>query len=195
MNLPVYKLEISDSEQEGTEVNFVSLVDKPAIQRDFLAFSARQWFAIQDDERRIVSGPAMIPDMPIYRRDDKGEYYVVFEVGTIEKIAQRFFLKGYQGNINMMHEAEAVAADSVFFESWLVDRTKGKQPLTGFDDLPDGTWFLTAKINDEGAWQKIKAGEYRGFSVEGVFDYRRAADVDPDEAILQEITRILQDHQ
>lgn len=191
MNLPVYQLLISDNEADDSEVNFVSLVDRPAIQRDFLAFSDHQGFAVQDDDQQIVTGPAMIPDAHIYRKDDKGEYYVVFSADTISKIAYRFFKKGYQGNINLQHKQGDLVADSVFFESWLVDRSKGKQPLAGFDDLPDGTWFLTAKINSPDTWEKIKSGEYKGFSVEGMFDFEPVDQPDSDESMLMRIIEII----
>lgn len=189
--LPVFQLTISDDESDDNEVNFVSIVDKPAIQRDFQAFSAMQRFDIQNEDQRIVTGPAMIPDTPIYRNDDNGQYYVVFNADTINKIAYRFFKKGYQSNINLMHEQGSVVTDSVFFESWVVDRSKGKQPLSAFKDLPDGTWFLTAKINDPVVWDKVKSGEYKGFSVEGLFDYTPIASVDPEQEVMRAISKIL----
>lgn len=191
IELPIFRLTISETEDGTAEVNFVSLVDRPAIQRNFLVFQDKQMFDIQDEDERVVTGPAMIPNSPIYRNDDNGQYYVVFDADTINKIAYRFFKKGYQANINIMHQSGAVVADSVFYESWVVDRDKGKMPLAAFKDLPDGTWFLTAKINNEETWQRIKSGEYKGFSVEGLFDYTPAGVVDPDEALLKEIMKIV----
>jgi hypothetical protein len=191
LQFPIFKLTISDNEQGDAEVNFVSLVDKPAIQRDFLVFAEPQMFDIQDDDQRIVTGPAMIPDSPIYRNDANGQYYVVFDADTINKIAYRFFKKGYQANINEMHKAENIVANSVFYESWVVDREKGKMPLAAFKDVPNGTWFLTAKINNDETWAKIKSGEYKGFSVEGLFDYTPVASIDPEDALLKEIMKIV----
>jgi len=191
MELPVYTLTISDDEKDNAEVNFVSLVETPAIERNFLAFRNQQLFAIQDEDQRIVSGPAMVPDMPIFRSDENGQYYVVFDAAAIGKIAYRFFKKGYQANINTNHSPDALVVDSVFFESWLVDREKGKAPMKGFEDLPDGTWFLTAKINSPDTWTKIKSGEYKGFSVEGLFEYTRVAKVDPERALLEQVKEIL----
>lgn len=191
--LPIYKFGISDDEDDNTEVNFVSLVDKPAIEKNFLAFSqARQMFAIESEEQRIVTGPAMIANMPIYRKDDMGEYFAVFEADQIAKIAHRFFKKGYQGNINTDHNPASAVPDSVFFESWIVDREKGKQPLKGFEDVPDGSWFLTAKISNDAAWAKVKSGEFKGFSVEGLFQMKQPADnPDPAEAVMKQIEEIL----
>lgn len=190
-DLPVFELRISDKLTDDSEVNFVALVDRPAIQRDFLTFNETTRFAVEDEEQHIVTGPAMIPDSLIYRNDTKGEYYVVFGAETINQIAHKFFQKGYQANINIMHKQDAVVSDSVFYESWLVDREKGKMPLKGFEDLPDGTWFLTAKINNEDTWQKIKSGEYKGFSVEGLFDYSPTDNVSPEQELLNQIVDIL----
>lgn len=189
--LPVFKLSISDDESDDNEVNFVSIVDAPAIQRDFQVFKTMARFDIQNEDQRIVTGPAMIPDTPIYRNDGGNQYYVVFDAATINQIAYRFFKKGYQANINLMHEQGSVVTDSVFFESWVVDKEKGKQPLVAFKDLPDGTWFLTAKINDPAVWEKVKSGEYKGFSVEGLFNYTPVGQVDPEEAVLREIQKII----
>ena len=38
MELPVYALEISENLNDESAVDFVALVDKPAIQRKFLMF-------------------------------------------------------------------------------------------------------------------------------------------------------------
>lgn len=196
IQLPIYKLSVSEDESEGVEVNYVALVDKPAIEKNFLAFKDHEpnplKFAIDDEDQRIVTGPAMVPDFPIYRREKDVEYFVVFDAHTIGQIAYLFFKRGYQANINIMHDQGNIVDESVFFESWVVDREKGKLPLKGFEDLPDGTWFLTAKINNDAAWEKIKSGEYRGFSVEGMFNYNLIAEVDPETALLKQIAEIIE---
>ena len=43
-----------------------------------------------------------------------------------------------------------------------------KSKMYGYD-LPNGTWFVKMKINNEDLWQKIKAGELKGLSIEGYF--------------------------
>lgn len=190
---------ISEDDAAGTEVDFVGLVDRPAIERDFLVFKDKhkKLLMVEDEDQHVISGPVMVPDIPIYRNDkENGEYYVVFEAATIAELAHRFFKKGYQGNINLDHEREALVADSVFFESWLVDRQKGKMPLKGFEDLPDGTWFLSAKINNPDAWEKIMAGEVRGFSVEGLFEFKGPVppgEPSTEEEALQMIADILRE--
>jgi len=127
-----------------------------------------QAFAVVNDEERIVVGPAMIPDLPIYRRDETGEYYVFFDKKTIETIALKFYAKGFQQNANEMH---AKAVDGItFFQSWIADESKGIPKMKQFENLPDGTWFLGAKVENDETWAKVKDGTFKGFSVEGMFD-------------------------
>ena len=39
MELPIYELKIQEDLADDAEVSFVALVDKPAIQKDFLVFN------------------------------------------------------------------------------------------------------------------------------------------------------------
>jgi hypothetical protein len=41
--------------------------------------------------------------------------------------------------------------------------------MAGYEDAPDGSWFISAKVDNEEVWAKIKAGDFKGFSVEGQF--------------------------
>jgi hypothetical protein len=127
-----------------------------------------QSFSVVNSEERIVVGPAMIPDMPIYRRDETGEYYVFFDKKTIETIALKFYSKGFQQSANEMHMKPIEGI--TFFQSWIADESKGIPKMKQFEDLPDGTWFLGAKIMNDETWAKVKDGTFRGFSVEGMFD-------------------------
>jgi hypothetical protein len=172
--LPIFKLEIVDDVNSDTEVDFVALVDRPAIEKSFLAFADnRQQFAIQDDEEQIISGPLMLADTPIYRNDTNGEYYVVFSKDTIKQIAQKFFKKGYQQNVNLMHDSGKVLSGMTMFESWITDEKRGIKPMEGFGEVPDGSWFGSFKVDNDEVWQMIKDGQVKGFSVEGVFNYKK----------------------
>ena len=136
----------------------------------------RQNFAIQSEEERIISGPLMLADTPIYRNDDNGEYYVVFTKETIKKIAQRFFKKGYQSNVNLMHEQGNLTDGLTMFESWIKDDKRGIKAMKGFEDVPDGSWFGSFKVDNDEVWNMVKEGKVRGFSVEGQFNYRKTGD-------------------
>lgn len=193
MDLPIYQLEISDDLNDGAEVDFVALVDRPAIERNFLKFKeARSNFAIQSEERRIVSGALMLADTPIYRNDSNGEYYVTFTPGTIEKIAQKFFKKGYQSNVNLMHDGNQEVEGVTMFESWIKDSSRGVAPMKGFEDAPEGSWFGSFKVENEDVWTRVKSGEFKGFSVEGVFNYKKEKQpMSVEEALWSQILDIL----
>jgi hypothetical protein len=124
----------------------------------------RQSFAIQDEEERIITGALMLADTPIYRNDGNGEYYVVFSKDTIKKIAQKYFKKGYQNNVNLMHDSGQVMDGVTMFESWIVDEKRGVKPMKGFEDVNDGSWFGSFKVENDDVWNMVKDGKIKGFS-------------------------------
>lgn len=154
----------------------------------------RQSFSIQDEEERIISGVLMLADKPIYRNDEEGEYYVMFTKDTIKKIAQKFFEKGYQSNVNLMHDSGQKVEGLTMFESFITDEKRGIQPMKGFEDVPDGSWFGSFKVNNDEVWEKIKSGEFTGYSVEGLFQYKRKEEMREnlsEEQILERIKELL----
>jgi hypothetical protein len=129
-------------------------------------------FAIQDEDKHIISGPLMLADTPIYRNNSKfGEHYVKFSPETIKDIAIKFSKKGYQQNVNLMHDSNMQLDGLVMFESFIVDKERGIMPMAGFEDAKDGSWFGSFYVENEQAWKLIKEGKVKGFSVEGFFDY------------------------
>lgn len=175
MELPIYELMINEDMQDDAEVSFIALVDKPAIQKNWNTFKENVKFQIVSEDKRIISGPVMLSSTPIYRNDPtNGEYYVVFTKDTIFKIAQKFFKKGYQANVNLMHDANQQVEGVTMFESFISDVDRGILPMKGFEDAPDGSWFGSFKVEDNKVWQMIKEGKFKGFSVEGIFEYQKA---------------------
>jgi hypothetical protein len=173
MTLPVFELIINKDEASDIEVSFVALVDKPAIERDFLTFKNDRIFFAVNEEKKIISGPAMIADQLIYRRTDEGEFNVFFSKETVREIAIKFFKKDYQKNLNLFHDPALSVEGVTIFESFVSDSDRGVKPMAGFEDLPDGTWFISAKVDNDDVWKKIKSGEVKGFSVEGIFSYMK----------------------
>jgi len=171
-NLPIYKLRINPDINDETGVEFVALVDEPAVNQrvNWVAFNKNQKFAVTNEDKQIVSGVMMVADMPIYRRDaELGEYYVVFDRQTIEQIVHKFFKLDNISNVNKMHNAGSIVKGAYLFESFIIDKAKGKVTPQGFDELPDGSWFASYKIEDAKVWTDIKQGIFNGFSVEGMF--------------------------
>lgn len=192
--LPVYKLVISNDPGSDIEVDAVALVEAPAIERNFMAFDGAVRLTF-NEERRIVSGPAMLADYPIYRRNDTyGEHYVVFDKEQIQAIANRFLAKGYAKSFNLFHDPSQTTDGVSVLNSFVTDEQMGILPMKGYEDAKDGSWFLSAKINDDAIWQKVKDGEIQGFSVEGMFIYKEADEPNPLLAALELIYNSIPDH-
>jgi hypothetical protein len=195
MELQVYKAQIDPSIDSDLEVNYIGLVDRPAIERNFQAFNDQKKKAafILNEEKRIISGPAMIADMPLYRKDSQlGEYYVIFDKQAIQTIVEKFSAKGYLKNFNLFHDAQQQVSDVTIFNSFVSDADLGVAPLAGFEDVADGSWFISAKVNNPTVWDNVKAGTIKGFSVEGLFNYVpvKTQKMDAEEAY-KRIARIL----
>lgn len=175
MTLPIYSLVIDENINGEAEVNFMALVDKPAIEKNFQLFKeqTKLQLSIQNEDKRIIAGAAMLADTPIYRNDSNGEYYVVFSKETIKQIVEKFFKKGYVQNFNIMHDGGEVVKDVTIFQSFISDSEIGISPMKGYEDAPEGSWFIAAKVDNEEVWNRVKSGELRGFSVEGIFNIKK----------------------
>ena len=53
-------------------------------------------------------------------------------------------------------------------ESWIKEGEQDKSKLYGYD-LPNGTWFVKMKIENNDLWKEIKSGTLKGLSIEGYF--------------------------
>ena len=123
-----------------------------------------------DEEQRTLVAPALIPDLKIVRFDKENdeEYDVYFSKDTVKQ-ASELFLKTHRTNNHTWEHAEPVEGVSVV-ESWIVQDAKmDKANLYGFNDLKEGTWMVRAKVDNPDVWNKIRAGETRGLSIEGYF--------------------------
>jgi len=150
----------------------------------------KQEFKIVNEEKRIISGPLMLADELIYRNNEKmGEHYVKFSADTIKQIAIKFAKKKYQNHVNLMHDPEQKVKGVTMFESWLTDKERGIMPMKGFEGVADGSWFGSFYVENDKVWQQIKAGDFRGFSVEGIFDYEQP--ISPEENALKKISELL----
>lgn len=195
MELPLYELKIVEDLKDDAEVSYVALVDKPAIMKDFQVFSEqkKQIFQITNEEKHIISGPLMLADTPIYRNNKKfGEHYIFFSPETIKDIAIKFSKKGYQKNVNLMHNSNKKVDGLVMFESFIYDKERGIQPMAGYEDAKFGSWFGSFFVENEDVWDQIKNREFKGFSVEGYFDYELPTIVESyEEKKLKELSALL----
>jgi hypothetical protein len=149
---------------------------------------SKQKFAA-DDDKRIVIGPAMIPDQKIFRKDSKGNpYQVFFTSETIKMIAEKYMRNKYIDNNDTEHNGKAVT-DVYVIESWIKEDMEDKSNKYGFGQLPIGTWFVSMKVKNDEIWSKIKNKELNGFSVSGYFD--QVAQFCKEEMFLKEVAEIL----
>jgi hypothetical protein len=116
-------------------------------------------------------GAAMVPDLPIYRRDERGEYYAIFKKDTIKALVQKLFKENKHNVFNEEHNAFKILDGVYIYQSFITDAELGISAPSGFENVADGTWFIAAKVENDEAWAKVKEdGILKGFSVEGVFD-------------------------
>ena len=174
--IPVYDAIISDAE---TGMFKISLVDDPAVMSNFQAFDKQhipQMYAIQDEEKRLVRGVVMRANFPIYRRDERmGEYYIIYKADQIRLMAEKYLAESRQNDVNLMHQEDS-DVDGVQMVQYFI---KGDGvSVEGFDDCADGSLFAEFHIVNDDVWAKVKAGTYKGFSLEGVFDLQPETDAD-----------------
>lgn len=169
-NLPLYNMTI-DPNDDVTGVDFISFVTDPAIERNFVKFNQGKLIEKKykfNTEKQFVSGPFMIPDMPIYRFDaELGEYYVTFSKQTIEHIVKKFMSQQKTLAFNYQHEDNSQIENAILIENWFVGKNDKVKDL-GYNDLPEGTWFGTVYVANEKFWNdNVKTGDVKGFSIEG----------------------------
>lgn len=166
--MTIFELVI-DEEADVYGIEAISLVDKPAIELDFVALSEqRVAFAEVDADKRIVMGPALVPDKPIYRRGPQGEFYVYFSKSTVRRASELYMMHGNQSSHTLEHEHAITGLTLV--ESWVVeDKQKDKSAAYNLD-VPVGTWMVAIKVDNDAIWQEwVKEGRVKGFSIEGYF--------------------------
>ena len=160
---------ILDEEEFDTGVDAISIVESPAIESDFVALKNQEIkLAEVDKEKKILMGALLIPNKPIYRNGEEGEYYIYFSKDTIVKASQMFLQNGKQSNSTLEHSKALNGLTLV--ESWITEsKEKDKSALYGLD-VPVGTWMGSVKVNNEDVWNEyVKTNKVKGFSIEGYF--------------------------
>lgn len=163
---------IIDDTMELSGIDAVSIVENPAIEENFLALKSdlnEYKFAEVSKDKKIIMGALLVPDKPIYRRDEEnGEYYIYFSKDTIRQCMELFFKNGNQSKATFEHLEEISGLTMV--ESWIVeDSEKDKSKLYELN-VPVGTWMGTIKVDNDVIWNDfIKTGKVKGFSIEGYF--------------------------
>lgn len=157
----------------------ISLVDMPATEADFLYFNKDKEplkFAVQDEEKRLVRGLLMGAGQMIYRRNGDYEYYITYSAETLRLMAEKYLKNGFSSNVDLNHDGvpvEGVNMTQIFVK----DVAAGIDPK-GFEEYNDGSLFVEFKVNNDEVWEQIKEGDFKGFSLAGLFEVKEAFNVE-----------------
>ncbi|WP_164108250.1 MULTISPECIES: XkdF-like putative serine protease domain-containing protein [Sphingobacterium] len=164
-------IELKINPDLGLDVNVISIVDDPAVESNFIAFSklkepVRQTFNF---EKMELLGVAMKPDVLIPREGGKE---VFFSKETIRTASINYFKQGYQTKINLQHSNTFITA--TVFQSFITDSKLGVKAPEAFGELPEGTWIVGLALDKTApesakVWELIKNNVFKGFSIEGYF--------------------------
>jgi hypothetical protein len=163
----VLKCVVDDDMRLGVQA--ISLVEFPAIETNWVALSEIKLSAM-NEERRMLYGPALIPEKYILRIDKQTgeEFYIYFDKETVYKCAHQFMLKNLHHNHTLEHEVAVTGCTVV--ETWLKESDQDKSVQLGID-VPVGTWLVGSYVQNDDLWNEVKLGNVKGFSIEGIFDH------------------------
>lgn len=160
------ELFIEDFDQDG--IKAISFVNDPAIEENWVALNKQEIaFKSIDDDKRIVVGIALKPDLLIPRVKGDYQFNVIFSKETVKQ-ASHLYLKQLNNNqATLEHEEKAEGLSVV--ESWLVEDPKNdKSNIYGLE-ASEGDWVVMMSVDNEDVWAKVKDGTFLGYSIEGSF--------------------------
>lgn len=168
--MKIFKVTIDDDEQLGMEA--ISLVEFPAVEVDFLAFNKEKVELTSfNEEKREITGVVCLADTPILRKNDTyGIHCILFDRDTIKRMMLRYFKNGRNNQVNIEHQGPMIEGLTMI-ESYIKDSNRNVSPVE-FQDVPDGSWIATFKVENDDVWKQIKdEHQLRGFSLQGLFSY------------------------
>ena len=189
--IEVFELVIDTDDESG--VTAIALVDQPAIDSNWMAFSQQteHKFAVKDEEKRIIEGYFMVADLLIPRIGEQGEkFFVKFSAKTIEAIREKQSRLGMTNNFNLMHDPRQIAEGVYMLDNLIIDNERGKVAPKEFEKVPNGSLWGSAKVDNDEIWEQVKNGEFKGFSVEGMF--KQLEPVTMDEETINKIRQAIQ---
>ena len=159
-------------EDEG--VFALSLVEQPAYEEaaEFVYLSAEDALLLAfDKETKNIIGYAMVPDVPIFRRNtpltkDGKPCNIMFAKESIAKAARAFMKNQNNKNITLEHDSKTY--DVAVVESWITGATDSRLEEKGIKVHPGG-WAVVCSIENPEVLNLIEEGKLNGFSIEGRF--------------------------
>jgi hypothetical protein len=197
-NIPTYEFVFDPENFPEDGLTAVSIVDSPAIMQDFVLLSEDEKlekFKVQDDEKQILVGPAIIPGTLIFRNSKlKGQYYGVFKKETVKELVSYYFKTGRLQTFTYQHKEKLIKGLHII-ESWFVDEKNDKSINLGYDLTP-GTWMISVQVEDKQLWDQIKKDGLKGFSIEAFLDclpleMKSEYQLDPDELKILQVMELI----
>ena len=156
------------TEMSNAKIQFVSLVDAAANQRQFLLAKAKDKQANftsfgkilkADKKNHYVTGIVYEPK----KEDSHGDFMTEEEITK----AAYYFAKN-SNQIDLQHNKLPLEGATVV-ESWIAkaDFTLNQEPVQ------KGTWLMTVEISNQDIWNQIEKGEITGFSMGGVANFSK----------------------
>jgi len=145
----------------------------------------------------MLVSPALIPNKQIFRYDPNtdSDYYVYFSPDTVRKASELYLKHNNHHKATYQHQDRVSGVLTV--ESWIKEGDMDKSKMFGYD-LPNGTWFVKMKIDNDDLWQEIKQGNLKGLSIEGYFTnkFESMQNQKPtDQEILEALNEIINENQ
>lgn len=177
-SIPFYYATIDDTD---TGIVSISLVDKPAVEVNWLMFNKVQnkaplMYSVNKDKHQIT-GVIMLAETPIYRLDSNNNpYWVIYTKEVIKQMAIKMLnVNKTFDNIDIEHNGQLLNNNALsLIEIFIKDSNNGIN--TAFPNIPEGSLVATYKVNDEGIWQECLNGTYNGFSLSGLFNLTEVTD-------------------
>jgi hypothetical protein len=156
---------------ETRKVGFVPQVVAGLDDQDATTLNA---FLSKDEKMQVVA-PLLIPDKPIYRNDELGQYEMLFSKETIVELralAMENDLFSRKDLYKDTHEGEAAPAHTV--DQWIIEDENDKaytQYNLSKESNPIGTWVVHSQVTDKDFWEKeIKANKKHAYSIEALIN-------------------------
>lgn len=154
----------------GTNVYALSVVENPAMEDEFIAFSEhpkKVELAQVNEEKRLLLGAALIPNKRIPRVDSNGNEFEMFlSEKTIENLAHSFMKDQNNNNSSLEHTLKLDGMSVV--EAWTVQDPKTDKSSLYGKTYPKGTWVTLMKVDNDEMWGKVKNNEIKGFSIDAL---------------------------
>lgn len=127
-------------------------------------------------EERIVASPVLVPG----QTDLHNEIYSEETVRAAAYFFLEHFLMDDDHGIDVMHDGEIVPEAIRPVQSFVLDEERTYNvDIRAIEDseypleestitFPKGTWILYARIISDTLWEKVKNGEYTGWSIAGL---------------------------